>query len=345
MRRQANNPIVSPQDITPSIPSMKVECLLNPGVFRFAGKTWLLVRVAERPYQTAGEISFPILDAGNEVVVRSVPKDSPLLDLSDPRVINFDGNDYLTTMSHLRLLSSTDGLNFKEDKEYLPLFPSDAYEAYGIEDCRVTFLEGRYYLTYTAVSANGVVVRMRSTDDWKVYTDHGLVLPPHNKDCTLFSEKVNGRYMMLHRPSSPEIGGNYIWLAESDDLFHWGNHKCIARTREGMWDSARIGAGCAPIRTPEGWLMIYHGANEENRYCLGAMLLDLNDPSKVIARSDRPVMEPQEEYETCGFFNNVIFTNGQLVDGDSITMYYGASDQYICRADLSVSELLDSLKK
>lgn len=344
MLRQVNNPIVSPQDIIPSIPSMKVECLLNPGVFRFAGKIWLLVRVAERPYQTEGEISFPILDAGNEVVVRSVPKDSPLLDLSDPRVINFDGNDYLTTMSHLRLLSSTDGLHFKEDKDYRPLFPSDAYEAYGIEDCRVTFLEGRYYLTYTAVSANGVAVRMRSTDDWKVYTDHGLVLPPHNKDCTLFSEKVNGRYMMLHRPSSPEIGGNYIWLAESDDLFHWGNHKCIARTREGMWDSARIGAGCAPIRTPEGWLMIYHGANEENRYCLGAMLLDLNDPSKVIARSDRPVMEPQEEYETCGFFNNVIFTNGQLVDGDSITMYYGASDQYICRADLSVSELLDSLK-
>ena len=342
--RYANNPILTPRDLAPSQESMKIECLLNPGVFRFDGKTWLLIRVAERPEQREGEISFPLLDDANRITVMRVPSSSPELDLSDPRVISYKGSDYLTTMSHLRLMSSTDGVRFAEEPGYGPIFGSDAYESYGIEDCRVTLLEGTYYLTYTAVSANGVAVRMRSTTDWKRFTDYGLVLPPHNKDCTLFDERIGDLYYMLHRPSSPEIGGNYIWIAESRDLRHWGNHRCVARTRKGMWDSARIGAGCAPIRTGEGGVTVYHGADGDNRYCLGAMLLDAADPSKVLARSDRPIMEPSAPYELTGFFGNVIFTNGHIVEGDRIVMYYGASDEVICRADLSVREILESLK-
>ena len=165
--RYANNPILTPRDLAPSQESMKIECLLNPGVFRFDGKTWLLIRVAERPEQREGEVSFPLLDDANRITVMRVPSSSPELDLSDPRVISYKGSDYLTTMSHLRLMSSTDGVRFAEEPGYGPIFGSDAYESYGIEDCRVTLLEGMYYLTYTAVSANGVAVRMRSTTDWK----------------------------------------------------------------------------------------------------------------------------------------------------------------------------------
>lgn len=342
--RHAHNPILSPEDLRPSQESMRIECLLNPGVFRFDGKIWLLLRVAERPEQTDGEISFPVLDDANRVTVMRVPSTSPELDLSDPRVINYKGEDFLTTMSHLRLVSSTDGVRFSEEPGYLPLFGSDCYEAYGIEDCRVAQIGEAYFLTYTAVSANGVVVRMRSTSDWRRFTDYGLVLPPHNKDCALFEEKIGNLYYMLHRPSSPEIGGNYIWIAQSPDLYHWGDHKCVARTRKGMWDSARIGAGCSPIRTDEGWLMIYHGADAANRYCLGAMLLDADEPWRVIARSGEPLMEPSESYELEGFFGNVIFTNGHVVDGDRIMMYYGASDKVICRADFSVSAILETLR-
>lgn len=342
--RHAHNPILSPEDIRPSQESMRIECLLNPGVFRFDGKIWLLLRVAERPEQTDGEISFPVLDDANRVTVMRVPSSSPELDLSDPRVINYKGEDFLTTMSHLRLVSSTDGVRFSEEPAYPPLFGSDCYEAYGIEDCRVAQIGDDYFLTYTAVSANGVAVRMRSTSDWRRFTDYGLVLPPHNKDCALFEQKIGNLYYMLHRPSSPEIGGNYIWIAQSPDLYHWGNHKCVARTRKGMWDSARIGAGCSPIPTDEGWLMIYHGADAANRYCLGAMLLDADDPSEVIARSEEPLMEPSEPYELEGFFGNVVFTNGHVVDGDRILMYYGASDKVICRADFSVSAILETLR-
>ena len=180
--------------------------------------------------------------------------------------------------------------------------------------------------------------------DWVHFTDMGLILPPHNKDCTLFDEKIEGRYFLLHRPSSPEIGGNYIWLAESEDLLHWGNHQCVATTRPGMWDSARIGAGAAPIKTEKGWLVIYHGADHRNRYCLGGLLLSLNEPSKVLARSKDPLMVPEADYEKVGFFGDVIFTNGHVVDGDTITIYYGASDEVICKATASIQAILDSLE-
>ena len=156
--------------------------------------------------------------------------------------------------------------------------------------------------------------------------------------------EINGKYYAFHRPSSPELGGNYIWLAESPDRKHWGNHKCVATTREGKWDSARVGAGAPPIRTERGWLEIYHGATHDHRYCLGALLLDLNDPSKVISRSEEPIMEPIADYEQTGFFGNVVFTNGHYVDGDTVHLYYGASDEVICAATLSVKEILNTLK-
>ncbi len=236
--RNPQYPILAPADISPSSESMQVECLLNPGAFRFDGKVFLLLRVAERPRQVQGEISFPYLSPDGRIKVIRISKQDPGLDMSDPRVINWNGDDYLTTMSHLRLVSSEDGIYFTEDTSFPVLFPEGRHESYGIEDCRVAFIEGKWYLTYTAVSSNGVAVGMRSTSDWKSFTNHGLILPPHNKDCALFEEKIGGKYLILHRPSSPEIGGNYIWIAESPDLLHWGGHQCLAKTRRGSWDSA-----------------------------------------------------------------------------------------------------------
>jgi len=164
-----------------------------------------------------------------------------------------------------------------------------------------------------------------------------------DKNSLRSGEKINGKYYALHRPSSPQLGGNYIWIAESPDLIHWGNHQCLATTRQNKWDSARVGSGAAPIKTDQGWLEIYHGADEHNRYCLGALLLDLHDPSRVIARSVEPIMKPTAEYERVGFFGNVIFTNGHYLKGDTLHLYYGASDEVICGAKFSLKEILNSL--
>ncbi len=344
-KRNPQNPLLKPADLKPGIDGMEIACLLNPGVFKYDGKTWLLLRVAERPIQKDGVISFPVYNKEGKIEVLSFAEGDPDLNAEDPRVIEYKGQNYLTTMSYLRLVSSTDGVHFQEDSNYPPIFGEGELESFGIEDCRVATTEDGFFLTFTEVSPVAVGVGLIHTKDWKNYNRHGMIFPPHNKDCALFEEKIGGKYYALHRPSSPELGGNYIWIAQSPDRLHWGGHKCIATTRAGMWDSARVGAGAAPIKTSEGWLEIYHGADHNHRYCLGALLLDLEDPTKVLARSQDPIMEPIAAYEQTGFFGNVVFTNGHLVDGDKLTIYYGASDEVICSADFSIQEILQSLKK
>jgi predicted GH43/DUF377 family glycosyl hydrolase len=170
-----------------------------------------------------------------------------------------------------------------------------------------------------------------------------MIFPPHNKDCAIFEEKINDKFYALHRPSSVEVGGNYIWMAESADGVHWGNHHCLIKTRPGLWDSARVGAGASPIRTEQGWLEIYHGANEKNQYCLGAFLMDIDEPAKVLKRTTKPIMAPTEAYELSGFFGYVVFTNGHIVNGDELTIYYGAADEFVCGAKFSISEILSAL--
>ncbi|MFA6127501.1 MAG: glycoside hydrolase family 130 protein [Bacteroidales bacterium] len=342
-KRLGRNPLIRPSDLKPGIEGMEIVCLLNPGVFRFEGKIWLLLRVAERPRQIEGKISFPVYNAKGEIEILKFDKNDPDLDASDPRIINYKKKDYLTTLSYLRLVCSDDGVSFTEPADHPPLFGKGNLETFGIEDCRVATMEGEFCLSFTEVSEFGVGVGLIRTTNWKDFRREGMIFPPHNKDCAIFEEKINGKYFALHRPSSPELGGNYIWVAESPDLIHWGQHKCIATSRRGMWDSVRVGAGAAPIRTDKGWLEIYHGANADHRYCLGAMLLDINDPSIVLARGNEPIMEPTQIYEQTGFFGNVVFTNGHYIDGDIIHLYYGASDEVICGATLSISEILSTL--
>jgi len=341
--RFSQNPLLSPGQVTPSRPRLKVECLLNPGVFRMDGKTYLLVRVAERPEQVPGRVSFPVMESG-EVRILEFDAADPDLDTTDPREFKYKGEGYLSTLSHLRLFSSDDGIRFSDTG--LALFGEGEHEAFGIEDCRVaTMDDGLFVLTYTAVSGNGYGVGLRTTRDWKTFMHHGMVISPANKDCAVFEEKVNGKYLCMNRPSGVIVGGHYIWLSESPDLAHWGNHRCIARTRPGMWDSERIGCGAAPVKTNAGWLQIYHGCGDSKRYCLGAMLLDLDDPSVVLARSAEPIMEPLADYEQNGFFGQVVFTNGHVVDGDSLTVYYGASDSVICGARFPIWRILDTIKR
>jgi predicted GH43/DUF377 family glycosyl hydrolase len=344
-KRFSNNPILKPSDCIPSREGLEVVCLLNPGAFRFNGRTGLLLRVAERPHQTEGKISFPIidLDAPGGIGILEFSKDDPDVGSGDPRGIVYKGKSYLTTLSHLRLAWSDDGVSFTIEPTPT-LIGTGPLESFGIEDCRVTFLGGRYWLTYTAVSPNGITVGLISTSDWISFERHGVIFPPTNKDVAIFEDMIGRDYITFHRPSSVLIGGSFIWTARSTDLVHWGRHHCLALTRENSWDSQRVGAGASPIKTDMGWLAIYHGADDSSRYCLGALLLDSKEPEKVLARSVGPIMEPNETYEQTGFFGNVVFTNGHIVEGDKITMYYGASDEVICGATLSIQEILATLE-
>lgn len=343
--RYHSNPIIRPTDIRPSYPGLHVECLLNPGVFRYGGRIGMVLRVAERPIQTNSEVSTPIHDpsAPGGIRILKVRRDDPDLIFDDSRVFRWKGEHYLTTLSHLRLAWSDDGVRFTAGPDPI-LTGTEPFEAFGLEDCRVTSeADGTYVLTYTVVSPVGVAVGCATTRDWVSFERLGVILPPHNKDCAIFDRMIGGRFWCLHRPSGLGLGGHYIWIASSPDRLHWGAHRCLIRTRPGHWDSERVGAGAPPIRVPEGWLEIYHGSDGK-RYCLGALLLDADDPTKVLARSRDPIMEPSAPYEQTGFFGHVVFTNGHIVDGDDLTLFYGAADEVVCQAKMSIREIITSLR-
>ena len=346
VRRFSQNPLLRPCDVRPSRDDFVVECLLNPGAFEFSGRIGLLLRVAERPAQEPGWLSVPVINAEREggIDIIRVRSDDPEVDATDPRVFRYRGKTYLTTLSHLRLAWSDDGIHFVVDATPT-IAGAGALETFGVEDVRVTEIGGTYYLTYTAVSSFGHGVGLISTRDWSHFDRHGMVLPPANKDCALFPERIGGAYWAMHRPSTRGLGGNYIWTARSPDLLHWGSHQCLATTRPGSWDSGRVGAGASPIRTDRGWLAIYHGADVQPRYALGLLLMDPEDPARLIARSVEPIMTPRETYELTGFFGNVVFTNGHVVRDGRVIMYYGASDEVVCGAVVGIEELLATLNR
>ena len=220
----------------------------------------------------------------------------------------------------------------------------NVYEMYGIEDPRITLIDGTYYINYSAISPEtGVTTCLASTKDFKTFQRHGVIFTPDNKDISIFPAKIGGKYYALNRPASAEYGFRDIWMSQSPDLLHWGRHESIMQCRPGFWDDGRIGSSSVPCLTDAGWLEVYHGSSKGNRYCLGASLHDKTDPTKVLGRSKEPLMEPEAEYELHGFFGNVIFNCGLLCEDGLLKIYYGAADEVIAYAEVSLAEVLDSL--
>lgn len=241
-------------------------------------------------------------------------------------------------ISRIGYAVSVDGYEFlRFDK---PVFsPRGISESKGCEDPRIVCLEGTFYMTYTAYSLKGIRVSLASTKNFIQWERHGVVLPDmENKDAVLFPEKVNGRYVMLHRPMDPPRS---IWIAYSDDLLRWSDFKKVMTPIEGRWDSVGIGSASPPVRTEKGWLLIYHGIDEESVYRLGVALLDLDDPSRLIGRYPHPILEPEEDYELRGEVREVVFGCGICEVGDKYFIYYGAADRVICGAIADKRELLD----
>jgi predicted GH43/DUF377 family glycosyl hydrolase len=344
--RSQNNPIIRPVDVTPSRPGFKVVCVFNCGVVRFNGEVLLLMRVAEVPENMDKNIELvPCLDMeSNMLKIERFDRNDPDIDFSDSRFVRTKTGQYLSSISHFRIARSSDGIHFQIDREPA-MFPANIYERFGIEDPRITFVEDRYYINYSALSdITGVTTCLASTKDFVTFERHGVIFTPDNKDVAIFPEKINGKYYAFNRPASAEYKMRDMWISESPDLVSWGNHRRLMGSREGFWDDGRIGCSAVPFRVKEGWLEIYHGASKDDRYCLGAALLDGEQPWKVLARSVEPVMEPEEEYEVKGFFGNVIFNCGVLYEEEKVKIYYGAADTCIGYAEVELQEIMKSLR-
>ncbi|MEK4476322.1 glycoside hydrolase family 130 protein [Paenibacillus sp. FSL R7-0048] len=343
--RSLYNPIITTSDVKPSRPDFKVLGAFNAGVARYGDETILLLRVAEAPVSTEpGKLLIPILnETDGKVRVEQLALDDERYDFSDSRFVAENGKMMmLTSMSHLRVARSHDGIHFTVE-DHPALFPQGSLESWGIEDPRITAIGSKFYITYSAASIRGVGVGLAETEDFKVFTRHGVILAPENKDVMLFPEQIGGKYYSLHRPVPHSFGAPEMWIAESKDLFHWGNHRFLMGLRPGEWDGGRMGGGAVPFRTERGWLALYHGADTKHRYCMGAVLLDLEDPGKVLARSVRPIMQPEDDYELNGFFGGVIFSCGALLLGETVRMYYGAADEVMAVADIPLQDIFDTL--
>ena len=262
------------------------------------------------------------------------------------------------TVSRLGLAVSSDGFHIEERRE-APIFePKEECERKGCEDPRLALLDGRIYMLYTAYSSIAAQIAMASINikdflgyRWEKWERHGLFFPGFSdKDAILFPQKFDEGYAMYHRiePS--------IWVSFSEALDSpWPRkgHRILIGPRAGMmWDGVKVGVGAQPIKTKYGWLLIYHGVDFAFVYRLGVLIVDLNDPGKVLYRSPDFVLEPQEDYEVgeegASQVPNVVFTCGAvpltnkevLDDDDEILVYYGAADTVIAAATAKVSELI-----
>lgn len=248
------------------------------------------------------------------------------------------GVDYVSRIGYA---VSADGVHFNRLREPV-LSPQDEWETRGVEDPRVTYLEdeGRFIMAYTAYSPKGITPMFAESTNLITWRRIGpLVVGEDNKDHVLFPRKIRGRYVSFHRRPPA------IWLAWSDDLVEWRDFQVVMGPRPGNWDCKRVGAGGVPIETEYGWLVLYHAYDYGHVYRLGACLLDLEDPTRVIARPRPFLMQPEETWELKGDVPNVVFSAANPVVDGTVYVYYGGADRVIGLATCSLEELLDWVRR
>jgi predicted GH43/DUF377 family glycosyl hydrolase len=252
--------------------------------------------------------------------------------------------------SSFAIARSNDGFTFEMDSKPV-LTPEDHKDCYeyvnwGIEDTRITQIDNKYYLTYTGYSKYKPVVILSETDDFKSFKSHGPISEASNKDCAIFPEKIGGYYWKVDRPEADERKD--IWISKSPDLIHWGGYSVLMEPEQGTWEANKIGGSTPPIKTADGWLMLYHGVRGfgiSNLYKIGIVLLDLDNPRIVKGKCKEPILSPEMDYERIGDVGNVVFTNGWIKeDNNDIKIYYSGADMNVCVAETSVDYLLSLCK-
>lgn len=297
----------------------------------------LIERYPNNPILTKNDVPYEVATVHNAGVVKHNGKYIMLF-----RSHRHNGR------SILGLARSDDGYHFKVDEqpflEPAQTGPFAEYEAFGVEDPRITFIDGEYLITYSAYSQHGVRIALAKTQDWEKVERVSLITEADYRNVVIFPEKFNGLYARLDRPHS-EISPWSIWISYSPDLIYWGESKLIMKPEPYHWDEMKIGPGAPPIKTDQGWLSIYHGVfptMDGSVYRLGAALHDLHDPSKIIGVGDNWILQPEEPYEVSGYVHNVVFTCGAVPEDDgTLKLYWGGADTVMCVGTAKIQDLVD----
>lgn len=297
----------------------------------------VIKRYTGNPILTKEDVPYPVSTVHNAGMIKYENKYIMLF-----RSHQFNGR------SIIGKATSNDGFNFKVEKEPF-IIPSTKgifkkYEEYGVEDPRIVYLDGEYFITYSAYSSHGVRIGLAKTKDFQSVERVSLITEADYRNVVIFPEKINGLYARLDRPHS-DISPWAIWISYSPDLRYWGDSELIMRPMQYHWDEMKIGPGATPIKTSRGWLNIYHGVfptMSGSVYRLGVALHDLENPAKIIAVADEWILQPEEVYEITGYVPNVVFTCGAIpeVDG-SVKIYWGGADTVMCVGTANIEELVD----
>jgi predicted GH43/DUF377 family glycosyl hydrolase len=297
----------------------------------------IINRYPYNPILTKDDVPYPVATVHNAAVIKH----------HDKYVMIFRSHK-LNGRSILGKAVSNDGYNFVVDKKpfMVPAVQGifKEYETYGVEDPRIVFLDGEFLITYSAYSRHGVRIGLAKTKDFETVERYSLITESDYRNVVIFPEKFGGLYARLDRPHS-EISPWSIWISYSPDLKYWGESKLIMRPTQYHWDEMKIGPGAPPIKTPRGWLHIYHGVFPTMDGCvyrLGIALHDLDDPSKVIAVGDDWILQPEEEYEITGYVHNVVFCCGAVPEDDgNVKIYWGGADKVMCVGTANLEALVD----
>ncbi len=297
----------------------------------------VISRYPYNPILTKDDIPYPVSTVHNAAVIK----------YQDKYVMIFRSH-IMNGRSILGKALSNDGYNFKVDKKPF-LVPADRgifkeYEAYGVEDPRIVIIDGEFLITYSAYSSHGVRIGLAKTQNFETVERFSLITESDYRNVVIFPEKFNGFYARLDRPHS-EISPWSVWISYSPDLKYWGESELIMKPMQYHWDEMKIGPGAPPIKTPRGWLHIYHGVFQTMDGCvyrLGAALHDLHDPSKIIAVGDDWILQPEDEYEITGYVHNVVFCCGAVPENDgSVKIYWGGADKVMCVGTANLETLVD----
>ena len=322
----------------------------NPGAVEMDGKVILMVRVAERPRERReGYTGLPRWQAAEGPVIDWVEDEK--LDPIDPRMLHHREQNCLrlTFISHIRTYRSSDGRTIDLSSERI-FAPEQQYELFGVEDPRITRIGDRFWITYVAVSELGPATALASTNDFRKFKRHGIIFCPENKDVVFFPEKFSGDYLAIHRPNPHlHFAPPGMWLARSSDMIRWGEHRPL-HVGSSDWEAGRIGAGPPPLKTPEGWLLIYHGKAGESgpgqvaTYSAGLIMLDRNNPAEILRHGPEPFMIPEAGFETEGFVPSVVFPTGIVRRDERLQVYYGAADTSTGLVEYSLADLIETLE-
>jgi len=303
----------------------------------------LFERHPGNPILTADDWPYPVNAVFNPAAAQVNGETVLLVRVEDRRGI-----------SHLTVARSANGTDGWSIEPEPLLAPEDgiASEQWGFEDARVVWIDelDRWVITCTAYGPAGPAVFLATTEDFRTVERYGVVRHPEDKNAALLPHRIDGRWVLLHRPKT-QFGGGHgeILLSRSSDLVSWSAPEQVLQPRDGAWwDSLRIGIGPPPLRTERGWLLLYHGVKDTvggELYRVGLALLDLDEPTRVLRRLPMWILAPVAAYERTGDVPNVVFPCGLVhdPDTDAIRLYYGAADSSICVATARLGDLLEAI--